>query len=194
VAAPQWVFVGEYVILFAIRFWYGRRNWAKKVVSQQLDFADRFLMFATLVGFMILPPVYLFTGWLDFANYDQPAWLAWLGIPVAAATVWLFWRSHADLGTNWSPTLELREGHDLVTRGVYRRMRHPMYASIWLWSASQALLLPNWLVGLAGLATFAPMYFRRVPREEKMMRDAFGASYEAYMAASGRILPRLGKQ
>jgi protein-S-isoprenylcysteine O-methyltransferase Ste14 len=38
--------------------------------------------------------------------------------------VWLFWRSHADLGRNWSPSLELREGHELVTEGVYRYVRH----------------------------------------------------------------------
>jgi protein-S-isoprenylcysteine O-methyltransferase Ste14 len=68
-----------------------------------------------------------------------------------------------------------------------------MYASIWLWAASQALLLSNWIAGLAGIAAFAPMYFRRVPREEQMMRGAFGPAYEAYMARTGRILPRFGK-
>ncbi len=48
------------------------------------------------------------------------------------AALWLFWRSHADLGRNWSQAFELRKGHELITHGVYRVVRHPMYAAIWL--------------------------------------------------------------
>lgn len=102
----------------------------------------------------------------------------------------LFWRSHADLGQNFSRTLELQERHALVTRGVYRRMRHPMYAAIWLFAAAQALLLPNWIAAWSGLAGFAPMYFLRTPREEKMMMEAFGAEYAAYMERTYRMFPR----
>jgi protein-S-isoprenylcysteine O-methyltransferase Ste14 len=46
--------------------------------------------------------------------------------------LWLFYRSHADLGTNWSITLEIREQHRLITQGVYRRIRHPMYSALGL--------------------------------------------------------------
>ena len=69
----------------------------------------------------------------NFADYRLPApYLAatvpWCGAAVMLAALWLFWRSHADLGWHWSATLEVREGHALVDRGVYRRVRHPMYA------------------------------------------------------------------
>jgi len=107
------------------------------------------------------------------------------------AALWLFWRSHADLGRNWSYTLEVRKGHELITRGVYRTIRHPMYASIWLWCLAQGLLLSNWLAGWYALAAFAAMYFIRVPREEAMMREIFGQEYLDYMQRTGRILPRL---
>ena len=105
--------------------------------------------------------------------------------------VWLFWRSHADLGRNWSPSLQLREGHALVDRGVYRYSRHPMYASQWLWGAAQALLLPNWIAGWASLISFAPLYLSRVPREEQMMLERFGHEYRGYVRRTGRIFPRL---
>ncbi len=45
---------------------------------------------------------------------------------------WLFWRPHIGLGRNWSPSLQLREEHTLVTKGVYHSIRHPMFASMWL--------------------------------------------------------------
>jgi protein-S-isoprenylcysteine O-methyltransferase Ste14 len=53
------------------------------------------------------------------------------------AALLLSYRSHADLGQNWSVTLELRAGHQLIRHGVYRSIRHPMYASIRLWCLAQ---------------------------------------------------------
>ena len=67
-----------------------------------------------------------------------------------------------DLGGNWSATLEIRERHSLVTHGVYRRVRHPMYAAHWLWGIAQALLIQNWIAGVGGLLFFAPLYLLRV--------------------------------
>ncbi len=89
-------------------------------------------------------------------------------------------------------TLELRRGHEIVRHGVYRRVRHPMYAAIWLVSLSQGLLLDNWLAGWSAVAAVAPMYLIRVPREERMMCDAFGDAYRDYMRETGRLWPRLG--
>ncbi len=63
--------------------------------------------------------------------------------------------------------------------------------SEWLWSVAQALLLQNWVAGLAGLALFTPLYVLRVPREERMMLDRFGEEYHAYMNRTGRVVPQL---
>jgi protein-S-isoprenylcysteine O-methyltransferase Ste14 len=107
-----------------------------------------------------------------------------------AGSLWLFWRSHADLGQNWSVSLELRQGHQLVTQGVYRRIRHPMYASIWLWALAQGMLLENWLAGWSVVPAFAVMYLLRTPREEQMMCELFGDAYQDYMRQTGRLFPR----
>ena len=57
--------------------------------------------------------------------------------------LWLFYRSHADLGTNWSITLEVREGHRLITQGVYRGVSHPMYSALALYSVRPSLRNPK---------------------------------------------------
>jgi len=57
-----------------------------------------------------------------------------IGIVVAIVGLWLFWRAHADLGRNWSQTLDIHGDHQLITQGVYHFIRHPMYAAGWLFA------------------------------------------------------------
>jgi protein-S-isoprenylcysteine O-methyltransferase Ste14 len=95
------------------------------------------------------------------------------------------------LGRNFSIKLVIREQHALVTTGVYRVIRHPMYASALLWSFGQALLLPNWATALAGLFGFCILYCGRVRREETLMLKTFGPSYEEYMMRTKRLVPHI---
>jgi protein-S-isoprenylcysteine O-methyltransferase Ste14 len=148
-------------------------------------------MALVIPGGLLLPIVYVCTSWLSFADYRLPAFAPWCGLVLMAAALWLFWRSHVDLGLNWSQTLEIRKGHQLVRQGVYRTIRHPMYASIWLWCIAQGMMLENWLAGWYAGAAFAVMYFVRVPREERMLCDFFGEEYRTYMRQTGRLFPRL---
>ena len=52
-------------------------------------------------------------------------------------------------------------------------------------------ILPNWIAGLAGLVGFGTLFFGRVAREGRMMLEAFGDSYRAYMARTGRVFPSI---
>jgi protein-S-isoprenylcysteine O-methyltransferase Ste14 len=143
---------------------------------------------------IILPAFYMFTGWLDFASYNMPSWAGFIGMPIFAIALCLLWKSHSDLGRNWSVTTEIKNKHTLVTSGVFQHIRHPMYAAHLLWGAAQALLIQNWLAGLSSLAIFIPLYLLRVPREEQMMIEQFGEEYRNYTRRTGQILPHLYKQ
>jgi protein-S-isoprenylcysteine O-methyltransferase Ste14 len=66
-----------------------------------------------------------------------------------------------------------------------------MYASQWVMSLAQILLLQNWLAGPAGLICFIPFYFLRAPAEEKMMLEIFGQEYRQYMENVGGVIPKL---
>jgi protein-S-isoprenylcysteine O-methyltransferase Ste14 len=107
--------------------------------------------------------------------------------------LWLLWKAYADLGRNWSPTMQIQDEHNLVTHGIYTYIRHPIYAALWLWGCAQPLLLWNWIAGFALLVVFPPLYFIRIPREEKMMLETFGEEYSLYTERTGRIFPRLRK-
>ena len=191
--AQPWntVFLIGFIVYLFIRAVFKRRTKGNVVFITRVDALEKILIAVVIPGGLLLPLIYLFTPWLAFADYHLPALVHWCGAVPMIAALWLFYRSHADLGQNWSVSLEVRQGHELVTQGAYRRIRHPMYASIWLWCFAQALLLDNWLAGWYSLPTFALMYFSRVSREEEMMCEFFGEQYRAYACETGRLFPPL---
>lgn len=180
-----------FIMIVIIRLPHWRLGRSNRVVVDRNPVRERILLAIEAVGAGALPLVYIFTPWLSFADYQLPAWAGWAGVASLVASLWLLWRAHADLGQNWSRSLQLRQGHQLITSGIYRYIRHPMYAFGWLLGIAQALLLWNWVVAVAGLASFTLLYFIRVPREEQMMLDQFGEEYRAYMNRTGRVIPRL---
>jgi len=150
------------------------------------------LLMISLTGLGIVPIAYCLLprfGFLTFADYGFSPVQAWVGALVFVLSLALFLATHRQLGRNWSQTLELREGHTLVTHGVYRLVRHPMYSAFFLWALAQVLLLQNWIAGPAGFIGFGLLYAFRVGREEELMRSAFGRDYADYEARTKRIVP-----
>lgn len=187
------LFLIGFVVSSVIRAPYARRLRRDRIVDDRVTGLDKLLLLLTSIGMIFVPLLYTLTPWLDFADYRLPVWAGWLGVAALTGTLWLFWRSHADLGRNWFLSLQIREEHALVTEGVFRHIRHPMYASQWLWGMAQTLLLQNWIAGLSGLAGFLPLYLLRVPREEQMLLEHFGEAYRSYMIQTGRVIPRFWK-
>jgi len=179
-------------IYVGIRHVFSERVKGQDTTVQHVDGLEKALLGIVTIGSLVLPALYLFSPWLSFANYQLPAAVPWVGAGAMVVALWLFWRSHADLGKQWSVSLEVRADHQLITGGVYRRVRHPMYSAIFLFSIAQGLMLQNWLAGWGALVTFVPLYLLRTPREERMMTAQFGDEYKAYMAKTGRILPLAG--
>jgi protein-S-isoprenylcysteine O-methyltransferase Ste14 len=150
---------------------------------------ERVLMVISFTGLFAVPAIYSFTGAPRFADHPFQPVLAWLGVLVLVSALLLFFHTHRRLGRFWSVTLEIRQNHGLVTDGIYRFVRHPMYSAYFLWALSQALLLPNWIAGPAGLVGFGTLFAFRVRREERMMLAAFGDAYAEYAARTKRIIP-----
>ena len=178
------------IVEIIIRIPLNQKRKQEKMSEQRVTRQERTLLGLLSLGMFFIPIIYGATNWLDFANYTLPVWAGWLGAFIIASAVFVFWRAHADLGLNWSPTLEIREKHELITRGIYGLIRHPMYASQWLWVLAQPLLLQNWIAGFANLLVFIPFYFLRVKAEEQLMMERFGDQYQVYMQKVGGILPK----
>lgn len=196
------IYLAGFLVYVAIRGVFGARTKGNEKEVSRADLLDRALLIPVFLGNIALPMLYLFTPWLAFSDYSRcELWdtgcerglfaiVPWCGAVVMIVALWLFWRAHVDLGLNWSVTLEMRKEHELIMHGVYRRIRHPMYAAIFLFAIAQGFLLENWLAGWGGFVTFGLLYLIRTPREERMMKEFFGESYRDYAERTGRLMPR----
>jgi protein-S-isoprenylcysteine O-methyltransferase Ste14 len=176
------------VLLIVIRAPHGHRSALVPVAKNRKGTLETILLIIAWASFF-LTLVWIATPLLAFADYPLHPVLFVAGLLLLAIGLWLLYRSHADLGTNWSITLQIRERHYLVTRGVYRWSRHPMYLALITISTGQALALPNWLAGPAYLVAMLLLVSLRLGPEERMMREEFGKDYEAYAATTKRLIP-----
>lgn len=176
------------VMIVAIRAPHGQRSRTVPVAHRRQGGIERTLLALAWVAFF-LPLLWVFTPWFGFADYPLRPLPLGLGALAVALGLVLFHRSHADLGTNWSITLEVREGHRLVTHGVYRQIRHPMYTALLLHGAGLAVAVPNWVAGPIYLVVMALLVACRLGPEEALMRATFGAEYEAYASRTRRLVP-----
>ena len=189
--------VGEFVWVIGIIAWYvirypfERRAKRVRVVSGRRSVSDTIGLASALFGLAVLPAIYVATGFPEAADYRTAWWAIVLGAIVFASALWVFRRSHKELGRNWSITLEIRDQHRLINTGPYAFIRHPMYTSFLLMGLGQAFLLSNWIAGLSGLVGFAVLFFLRVGKEERMMLENFGPQYRAYMERTKRLIPYL---
>jgi protein-S-isoprenylcysteine O-methyltransferase Ste14 len=176
---------------FLMRLPHQLRSYRQPVRTSRRDAFDwSVLAFMTLCN-GVLPAGYVLFKLPRISNYPFYPPCAWIGTAVFLAALCLFYRTHQDLGRNWSSSLEIRREHSLVTTGIYRLVRHPMYLAFLLWGLAQAILLPNWIAGPAGLVGSLTLFLSRVRREERLMAQEFGEQYDAYISRTWRLVPLL---
>ncbi len=107
--------------------------------------------------------------------------VAFLGLVVA---IW----ARTVLGGNWSTGIAFKEHQELVERGPYRYVRHPLYSGILLLSLSLAI----WFGNLTGIAIFVIMFagfWLRSREEEKLLTRHFPVAYPAYKRRTRALIP-----
>jgi protein-S-isoprenylcysteine O-methyltransferase Ste14 len=174
---------------YIIRYPFERKARKLSVSKSLVDTREWVLLATMTTGLFLIPAVNALTGFPQLFDRSFYPTIAWLALVPLAGALWLFRRSHADLGRNWSVTLKVRQNHAVVKAGVYRLVRHPMYSSFLLLGLAQLLLLPNWFAGASGLVGVGLLFVFRVGREERMMLESFGDEYRSYMAGTKRIIP-----
>lgn len=183
------IFLVGWISMWAIRFSYIRQSLKTEGTEYSSGRFDQFLVGILFLGTSVIPFVYIFTPWLDFADYTLPHLISILCVAFLLLALVILRKAHIDLGRNYSQDLEIKEDHVLVTGGIYQYIRHPMYTAGFLMSISQIGLLQNWIAGISGVIVLTFFYLLRVPVEEEMMIKTFGENYQSYRSRTKRLIP-----
>ena len=120
-------------------------------------------------------------------------------IPAAEAVEWMaailciagfafcVW-ARATLGRNWSGTITLKEGHELIERGPYCLVRHPIYTGMLAMFLATAIAIGH-LGGFIALGVAFTSFWIKLSDEEKLMRQQFPEQYRSYEQRVKRIIP-----
>lgn len=145
-----------------------------------------------LPGFLVLVAGAVVSVWEFSASGATLTWSPWtmlgtglmiLGPPtsiVAAIT----------LGRFYSSSLVTRDGHRLITHGVYKHTRHPIYLGTIMVMVAIPLIVES-LYGLLIFSLLIPLLLRRITMEERMLIAEFGEEYRRYMETTSKLIPHV---
>lgn len=143
-----------------------------------------FPLIALLALYLIDPP------WMRALSFPLPSLLRTAGFVLATLSLLLWCLAQKALGVQWSPQLQLRKKHRLISSGPYKRIRHPIYTAMFGWAAGLSLLTANWVFAAVGCLAVIVLVLR-APVEENMMAERFGEEYMRYMGRTGRFFPKV---
>jgi len=114
--------------------------------------------------------------------------IAWAGTVLCiAGLVFCIW-ARFTLGRNWSGAVTLKEGHELIERGPYRVVRHPIYTGLLTMFVATAIVVGH-VAGIVGLLLTLVSFWIKLSDEEKVMLRQFPDQYPAYQRRVKRIIP-----
>ena len=144
-----------------------------------------------LLGFWLLFDSKPHWGWLNLQLLPQQPAVRMVGLLLTAVGVGIGIWARLSLGTNWSGMVTLKSGHELIRQGLYRWIRHPIYTGILLGMVGTAIIIGD-LRGWLGVAIVLAAFYFKARREERFLKQEFGAKFEEHARHTGMFLPRFG--
>jgi protein-S-isoprenylcysteine O-methyltransferase Ste14 len=179
-ARDLWVLFGVYWLVAALK----RKETKKRESSGQ-----RLAYVAPLIlAFILLAEPWMSRGWMGTRLFPFSGTAAWIGLALVAGGVALAFWARWHLGANWSGSVTLKEGHELIRTGPYRVIRHPIYTAILVAIAGSAVQLGEVRGALALLVAWGSFYVK-ARREEDFLKEEFGEGFEAHARNTGMFLP-----
>jgi protein-S-isoprenylcysteine O-methyltransferase Ste14 len=129
-------------------------------------------------------------GWLRLRILPHDRWIADLGIALTAAGLLFAIWARAYLGRNWSGTVTVKVGHQLIRSGPYRWVRHPIYSGMILALIGTAINRGQ-LRGFIAVVLLWVGFTMKSRIEECNMTATFDQQYEEYRRTTGGLVPRL---
>jgi protein-S-isoprenylcysteine O-methyltransferase Ste14 len=177
-----------WIVVLGYWFWAAR---SAKNAQREEGFAQRLWVYwlPLLIAALLLGPGEWFGHSLlreQFVPHTTLVYSFGLAVAVFGAALAIF--SRVLLGRNWSAEVQLKQGHELITIGPYRLVRHPIYTGLLLLFLGNAVMVGDWRGQLAVAIVFVS-FWRKLRLEEKWLTEHFGEPYRLYQARTKALIP-----
>ena len=187
-----WFYEAFFPVLWVIFLLYWQIKAVNTKSTQRLEpAASRLLrVFIFLIAIVLLMTTRIPLPWLYLQLWPTGLWPFWLGAAITIAGLLFAVWARQHLGSNWSRSVTIKQGHELITTGPYGVVRHPIYTGILAGFLGSAIALSQ----VRGLIAFALIFLAiwiKFRMEEKWMRAQFGETYANYARHTAALVPFL---
>lgn len=190
------VFIVIYAIYLVIRAYFGFKikKYNGKIINFDKDAIknEGVLRVTVRVSLFIIRNIAIILYMLDIGMWmhiDLPNSIRCIVIVVAVISLVVLVYTQLCLGSFWTTSLKIADNHKLITDGIYKYMRHPMYLvliGMMIFYSLCSCYLPIIIPSLIAIVTI----YTRIGKEEKMLIQFFGDSYVEYMKNTNRLIPK----
>ena len=153
--------------------------------------ASRILRALTLVVVIaLLSTTRIPLPWLYRQLWPSGLWSFWIGAAITVVGLLFAIWARQHLATNWSNSVTIKQGHELITTGPYALVRHPIYTGILIGFLGTAIALSQ-VRGFVGLVLLFISFWAKLRTEEEYMRSQFGETYATYAHRTAALVPYL---
>lgn len=147
----------------------------------------------------LLPAAFCYFAGLGVSAWDlvrrqgslfTPSAPCFAGLALIVPGLALLLIAAATLRRSYSATLIIREDHRLITHGIYRLVRHPIYLGAIMVCIGVPVYVSS-LYGIVPMSLLIPLFLHRIKVEERMLADEYGDAYRGYRKATSKLIPFL---
>jgi len=128
--------------------------------------------------------------WLYVQLWPSGYWPFWLGAALTVAGLLFAVWAREHLGRNWSRSVTIKQGHELITTGPYAVVRHPIYTGSLTGFLGMAIAISQ-VRGFIVLVLIFLVFWVKLRMEEEWMRSQFGETYANYAQQTAALVPYL---
>jgi len=169
--------------------WLLMAAWSKPSKRREFGWQRLEHIIPMVFGFLLIYKDAFAWKWLADRIVPENSAVALIGLALTiGGLIFAVWARIA-LGANWSGTVTIKSGHNLIRRGPYRWIRHPIYTGL-LASLVGTVLLQGEVRAFLGFAVILFALYRKARREEEFLSEEFGDEFAEHTKHTGMFLPR----
>src|SRR5580700_10054510 len=179
------------VVWIAFLLYWGIRAVKTKSTQRLEPAASRILRaLLLLIAIVLLSTTRIPLPWLYRQLWPSGLWPFWLGAAVTIAGLLFAVWAREHLGRNWSRSVTIKQGHELIITGPYAVVRHPIYTGILAGFLGMAIAISQVRGFVAFVLIFLVLWIK-LRMEEQWMRSQFGETYATYARQTAALVPYL---